>query len=178
MANMSAAEMLKAEMAGLSPVKPSSSLPPKPIVTQAPPAPSTTLDASRMSTSPADDSDDFPGFGTHSRPSALAPPPVPQQQTRSDTPAESDADADGEVDPDAMSLTGNEGPANGNAEDVDAILAGAKRKFEEGPGTNDEVDDEVVTVEEDDDDEAIAERKRLALKVNADGTVEQEDIVK
>jgi 5'-3' exoribonuclease 2 len=177
MANMSAAEVLKAEMSGLVPVKPA--LPVKP--TPAPPSetiPSpATLEASPMSIDPTsqnavdDDPDDVPGFGNHRNSSVVVPAPPSEQKVESmaiDTPAESDADADGEPDPDEQPIT------EGIAGDVNQTSAGVKRKFEEGPGATEDADD-VVTVEEDDD---APPEVALALKVNADGTVDQEDTVK
>lgn len=171
MANMSAAEVLKAEMSGLSPAKPDRSLPIKPpsaaSVTVSPPV---TLEASPMSVSPPipnfvpglpdDDSDDVPGFGNHHNALPLHDIPVKPSLM------ESDADADGELDPDILSMNGT--PVG----EVDQA-AGMKRKFEEGPGVDD-ADDE-VTVE--DDDDALVDGP-LALKVNPDGTVEQGDTVK
>lgn len=171
MANMSAAEVLKAEMSGLSPVKPDRSLPIKPpptaSVTVSSPA---TLEASPMSTSPPtrnfvpglleDDSDDVPGFGNHRNGSALPLVDVSMNAT----PTENDADADGEPDPDALQIDGG---TTGKVE----LVAGTKRKFGEGPAID---DDDEVTVEDDDD---VPVDAPLAMKVNPDGTVEQEDTV-
>jgi 5'-3' exoribonuclease 2 len=171
MANMSAAEVLKAEMSGLSPVKPDRSLPIKPLpavsITVSPPA---TLEASPMSDSPPirnfvpgvldDDSDDVPGFGNHRNGVALPLADVLMKAP----PMDNDVDADGEPDPDAL-------PMNEGTDEVERV-AGIKRKFDEGPAVGD-ADDE-VTVEDDDD----AVEGPLALKVNSDGTVEQADTVK
>jgi len=168
MANMSAAEVLKAEMSGLSPVKPDRSLPVKPpptvSITVSPPA---TLEASPMSASPPvrhfvpglpdDDSDDVPGFGKH-RNSVVHPLADVSMKVPL---AESDADAD----PDASYV------GVGSMGEVEQT-AGMKRKFEEGPGVGDA--DEEVTVQDDDD----AVDGPPALKVNPDGTVEQADTVK
>lgn len=171
MANMSAAEVLKAELSGLSPVKASASSKPPRVPT--PPQP--------VNLNRADAQDDanmsIPGLGSHSRtngaPAALPslPPPV-APSLRSETPGESDADADGDPDPDTkMDSVEPEG-----GKDVDSsIHAGAKRKFEEGPGSDDVVNDVVIVEEEDDD---APPSMNMALKVNADGTVEQEDTVK
>ncbi|KAG6907833.1 hypothetical protein DXG01_007215 [Tephrocybe rancida] len=172
MANLSAAEVLKAEMSGLVPVK---SLPAKPATPSKPVVPVASLEAAPMSTSPADSGpnptapdDEVPGFGNHRN-----VVPAPQPESKSDAmvvdanTADADADAEGESDPDSLMN------ANG---DIDHV-AGVKRKFEEGPAAPDDAADDVVTVEEDDDappDVAAAP----ALKVNADGTVEQEDTVK
>jgi 5'-3' exoribonuclease 2 len=159
MANMSAAEVLKAQLNGLSPVKPSAK--------DSPVSKSEPMDESNVD----DDMDGVPGLGTFSRqrdPSpSLPPPPVPQLPS-SQTPAESDADA--ELDPDAkMPSTDSEAVAG----EVLDILAGAKRKFEEGPGSDEPAED-VVMIEDDEDDPTPS----LTLKVNSDGTAEQEDHVK
>jgi len=173
MANMSAAEVLKAELSGLSPVKaPTSSKPPR---ASTPPQP--------MDLNPPDAQDDasisIPGLGSHSRTNtngaAAALPPLPPPvapSLRSETPGESDADADGDPDPDTkMDSVEPEG-----SKDVDSnIHAGVKRTFEEGPGSDDVVNDVVIVEEEDDD---APPSMNIALKVNADGTVEQEDTVK
>ena len=57
------------------------------------------------------------------------------------------------------------------------VLTNQKRSFEEGPGAPD-LEEEVVTVEGTDDDESPSDVNSLAYKVNADGTVTQEDTVK
>ena len=156
MANMSAAEVLKAQLNGLSPVKPSAKDSPVPVFKPEP----------MNESNDDDDMDGVPGLGAFSRqrdPSpSLPPPPVPQ------TPAESDADADAELDPDAKMLSADSEAVSGEVLD---ILAGAKRKFEEGPGSDEPVED--VMIEEDDDP-----TPSLTLKVNSDGTAEQEDHVK
>lgn len=152
MANLSAAEVLKAELAGLSPVKSSASksaLPSKPVERQ--PAIVTEI----------------PGLGSFNRNNAV----VPVRPVDMDTSiGESDMDADGEPDPDAKVTHAINSETNEEAD----ISIGTKRKFEEGPGTgvNDVIED-VVTIEDDDEPAATP-----ALKVNADGTVEQEDTVK
>lgn len=171
MANMSAAEMLKAEMSGLSSVKPDRSLPIKPPsaapVTGSHPA---TLEASPMASPPIrnfvpepldNDPYDVPGFGNHRNGTVLPLADVPMTAP----PVESDTDADGDPDPDALAM--NEGSAN----DV-VQSAGIKRKFEEGPGIDDTDED---TIEDDGD---VPADGPLALKVNPDGTVEQEDTVR
>lgn len=177
MANMSAADVLRAELSGPNLVKLARSLPVKPV--SAPPSvlvPNASLEASPMSISPAvrnipppstfpdDDSDDVPGLGNHrSSSTVISPLPDPKASVI----PEDDADADGELDPDAVMANVD------NAIEVD-VLAGAKRKFEEGPVASDEADDTIAAEE---DDEASPDVP-LALKVNADGTVEQEDKVK
>jgi 5'-3' exoribonuclease 2 len=161
MANMSAAEVLKAQLNGLSPVKPSVKASP---ISKPDPVNGPNAD---------DDMDGVPGLGAYPRqrdpsPSLLLPP-VPQIPGFQ-TPAESDPDADGEMDPDTKMLSNDSEAVAGEVLD---ILAGAKRKFEEGPGSDEPAED-VVTVEEDDDDTSPS----LTLKVNSDGTAEQDDHVK
>ncbi|KAF8165046.1 XRN 5'-3' exonuclease N-terminus-domain-containing protein [Crassisporium funariophilum] len=162
MANMSAAEMLKAELSGLSPVKP-------PAVKKTSPSPATSMEG--IEPLPSDPTDDVPGLRAHANHknivSSLLPPPIPQS-TRSQTPAESDADADGDPDPDAKMLSGEDA-----TDEVHDMLTGAKRKFEEGPGSDEPAED-VTAIEGEDDDAPPT----LNLKVNSDGTVEQEDTVK
>jgi 5'-3' exoribonuclease 2 len=163
MANMSAAEVLKAQLNGLSPVKPSAKDSPV-LVSKPEPMTESNVD---------DDLDGVPGLGALSRqrdPSpSLPPPPVPQLP-RSQTPAESDADADAELDPDTKMLSADSEAVAGEVLD---IPAGAKRKFEDGPGSDEPAED-VVMIEEDEDDPTPS----LTLKVNSDGTAEQEDHVK
>ncbi|KAH6915445.1 exoribonuclease 2 [Coprinopsis sp. MPI-PUGE-AT-0042] len=130
MANMSAAEVLKAELAGLSPVKPSKNAPPSPPKEEA-----------KM-----EQDDSVPGLRS---------------------------EASLVLDPQAM-----EG-VEPKEEDIPVPamehITPVKRKFEEGPGSTEDADGEdVVAIE--DEEEVPAEAK--ALKVNSDGTVEQEDTVK
>ena len=161
MANMSAAEVLKAQLNGLSPVKPSAKDSPVPVSKPEP------MNESYVD----DDMDGVPGLGAFScqrDPSPSLPPPVPQLP-RTQTPAESDADADTELDPDTKMLSAVPEAVAGDPLDM---LAGAKRKFEEGPGSDEPAED--VMIEEDDDDPTPS----LILKVNSDGTAEQEDHVK
>ncbi|KAK0461903.1 exoribonuclease 2 [Desarmillaria tabescens] len=132
MANMSAAEMLKAELSG----KPDLSLPAKPPATAD--VPSATLDASRMR-SPS------------SRPTATV------------------MQADSSLSQDISMESITDVPQI----DDDSVVAGTKRKVEEGP----EADDDTLPDEEE-EDTAIGITSSLSLKVNADGTVEQEDTVK
>ncbi|KAF8897241.1 XRN 5'-3' exonuclease N-terminus-domain-containing protein [Infundibulicybe gibba] len=170
MANMSAAEMLKAELSGLTPVKPNLALPPKPSPTTIAPTPS--LDASRMSEISSNgfsnDMDEVPGFGQHRRNTNVTQSISTVQETSNPsdpTPMESDPDADGDPDPDDKQMNVD---LAGSAE----VTVGVKRKL--GEGTEEEVEE--VAVEE--DDEAPGDASALALKVNPDGSVEQEDTVK
>ncbi|GLB33518.1 putative XRN 5'-3' exonuclease N-terminus [Lyophyllum shimeji] len=178
MANMSAAEVLKAEMAGLAPVKPLPAKPPpssKPVV-----PPIATLEASPMSSSPvaagykdptlpADD-DDVPGLGTYRSSSQAVLVSQVEVKSESMLSEVNDVDADGEPDPDVST---SEDVSVG----VDTVVAGVKRKFEEGPAATDPLD-EVVTVEEDDDDAPPDAASIAPVKVNPDGTVDQEDTVR
>lgn len=148
MANMSAAEVLKAELAGLSPLKASAS--------------SKTAPQSKPADPQPDNAIDIPGLGSFAR----------HNDTLSVQPSdveinvgESDMDADGDPDPDEKMMFVNE--------DEPDVSIGIKRKFEEGPGTVEDAAEDVVTIEEEDDTPAVP-----AVKVNADGTVDQEDTVK
>ncbi|KAG5637629.1 hypothetical protein H0H81_003910 [Sphagnurus paluster] len=172
MANMSAAEVLKAEMSGLMPVKSLPAKPPSPVKPVAPPT--VTLEAAPMSISPVpvgfrapappahEDDDEVPGLGNHRNSSiSVLPPPPSETNSQSMITDPNDADAGGDLDSDV--LMGGDGD--------NKISVGSKRKLEEG---TDDADD-VVTVEEDDD---VPDASGLALKVRPDGTVEQEDTVK
>jgi 5'-3' exoribonuclease 2 len=139
MANMSAAEMLKAELAGTKPVKPDLSLPPKP-----------TFTTEFAITSPAATDDEFPGLGSHD---------ISNDVKTSEDGMEEDADAEGEPDPDSLPA------ANGDS--------GVKRKIDEA---EDETDNILGSDEDDAPDDVVHASK--ALKVNPDGTVDQEDTVR
>lgn len=174
MANLSAAEVLKAELSGLVPVKPDLSLPAKPSVNTdvVPPA---TLEPLRMSNDPppreTSNSDDIPGFGAHNGGSVIA---VPSQEPASEPIAvDADVDADAEGEPDLEDKIAVDGePADTEPASTEDSLSG-KRKFEEGPG-EDEADETLADDEEAPADGAVT----YALKVNADGTVDQPDTVK
>jgi len=104
--------------------------------------------------SPAATDDEFPGFGGHD---------ISSDAKTSEDGME-DADAEGEPDPDSQ-------PA-ANGDSVDTFLAGVKRKI-------DEVDveaDNNLGSDEDDASEDVA-RVSKVLKVNPDGTVDQEDTI-
>jgi 5'-3' exoribonuclease 2 len=157
MANMSAADVLRAELGGGS-AKLDLSLPMKPIssaISSSAAAPSASLDAARMSmplpkasTTSSDDAagedqEEFPGLGG----------------TTSDLPSETALDT-----------------AKMDVTIADDETHGTKRTYEEGPGAPGDGGDEDITIEE--EEEAVLTSKRLALKVNPDGTVEQEDTVR
>ncbi|KAF9057427.1 XRN 5'-3' exonuclease N-terminus-domain-containing protein [Panaeolus papilionaceus] len=159
MANMSAAEVLKAELAGLSPVKPSAKAaqPPAPAPQEqevqqqpaSPPKPVVTEDENM------DDDDDVPGLGAR-------PAPVQVSATTSD--------------PSNVADIFNE-DVHPMIEDDGGV--GTKRKFEEGPGSEDaDGEDDVVVIEDEPEEDGDVAPTTLALKVNPDGTVEQEDTIK
>jgi 5'-3' exoribonuclease 2 len=144
MANMSAGEVLKAELFGLSPTKPDLSLPPKPSTPDINllPTPTSALEATKMSVD-AHNPNEIPSVGP---------------QFSSDTVG-------------IENNTIDEDFNTGEVSDPDAIEApsiGTKRKHED---TDDGQDD--LPLEDDD-----VPTSSLAMKVNPDGTVEQEDIVK
>lgn len=157
MANMSAADVLRAELGGGS-AKLDLSLPMKPIssaISSSAAAPSASLDAARMSmplpkasTTSSDDAagedqEEFPGLGG----------------ATSDLPSETALDT-----------------AKMDVTIADDETHGTKRTYEEGPGAPGDGGDEDIAIEE--EEEAILTSTRLALKVNPDGTVEQEDTVR
>ncbi|KAJ7688447.1 XRN 5'-3' exonuclease N-terminus-domain-containing protein [Mycena rosella] len=178
MANMSAAEMLKAELSGAVPVKPNLSLPAKPATT-APGAdsfiPSTpATDTSRLSNGTLSVPDEgIPGFGNHPPSTTTATPSLPNDDavTVVEPAPETDADAEGEVDTDE--------PMNGDSATMDTTMnsdddstlgaGGLKRKLSDMS----DVVDETLGDEEDDAPPDVS----IRLKVNADGTVDQEDKV-
>jgi len=144
MANLSAADRLKAEMAGLMPVKPKRSSSPS---------------KSAFSALPVSDAPDaeVPGLGSFDPPQfeeksveMIVEPPSSLPETESNT----------EITNVVSSATG--------------APRGTKRLFEEAK--EDLIDPEHVG--EDEDEEEITTTRSLALKVNADGTVEQEDTVR
>ncbi|KAH9963129.1 XRN 5'-3' exonuclease N-terminus-domain-containing protein [Russula dissimulans] len=152
MANLSAAETLKAELASLVPVK-SRAQPPKPIVAPPPPPPA-PVDFSVGPATAAGVDMKVPGLGT-SDPEALL----------ANTHTE-----DTSVDEVEMSST--------SAATEVASVAGVKRSFETITDTPVEEDSVVVDDDLDADAEAGSASWSLAYKVNADGTVEQEDTVR
>jgi hypothetical protein len=170
MANMSAAEMLKAELSGAVPVKPNLSLPAKPATTA--PGADTFIppsDPSSLSNGiPPDDDEGVPGFGNHhaitSTSTASLPPPSHdgEAMTVETIPDKSaDADANGDVDFDESM----------NSDAADDSVAGVKRKLSD---IDDVVDD---SLGDDVDDDAPADVSVLKFKVNADGSVDQPDTV-
>ena len=176
-ANMSAAEILKAEMASLMPVKASrSSINSSSTAAVAAPPPSAppvepSSAQSATSTTPVTSTDDveIPGLGGLS---AATTTTSMSETSVSVLPPESSID----------SIDGEEIPAE--AEDslmTDALeQRGVKRSLDEveAEDAEAEVDPDVtVDIGPDDEEEAPADTS-LALKVNPDGTVEQEDTVK
>lgn len=160
MANMSAAEMLKAELSGVTPVKPDP-LPPKPLPPTTAATPTSNGDVMRM------EEDEVPGLGNHNLTPHISLDPPITQTMKSETPADCDMDAEGDPDPDVVAGSSDAGIVSRD------ISPSHKRHFEEGPGSK-EVPEDVVVIEEEDDDAPPS----LVLKVNADGTVEQQDTVK
>jgi 5'-3' exoribonuclease 2 len=150
MANLSAAETLKAELASLVPVK-SRAQPPKPIVAPPPPAPA-PVDFSVGPASAADVDINVPGLGSSDPETVLA----------------------AHTHVDDTSVDGVEMSSTSTAIEV-APVAGVKRSFEaisDSPVDGGSVEDDDI------DAEAASAAKSLAYKVNADGTVEQEDTVR
>lgn len=157
LANLSAAETLKAEIASLVPLKPSASstkVAPAPALapTPTPPVPLTQTDG------PSEDVDEIPGLSVPEELLSAEPAPIAED------PAPNIADAPEEsAEDDTMKV-----------DEAEALLHGIKRKIE--------------TVEEEDSDEGVGSEEEApagteaatsyALKVNPDGTVEQEDTVK
>jgi 5'-3' exoribonuclease 2 len=152
MANLSAAETLKAEMASLMPVK-SRAQTSKPIV--APPPPATApIDYSAGPATAAGVDIAVPGLGIGTG----DPPPEPVL---------ANAGAD---DPSVDGVDMSSAPA---ADEV-ASVTGVKRRYEAVADTPADED----SIGDDDDKETDSASKNLAFKVNADGTVEQEDTVR
>lgn len=144
MANMSAAEVLKAELAGLVPVKTSaSSLTSDP--TAAAPTPQPTNGDVSLTTKviPAaeDEDSDFPGLG--------GPGPNVTQNV-----------VNGDADVDMPDSASGKSPR------------GEKRKHDVGDA------EETLPLDEEDEDADGTDATSYALKVNADGTVEQQDTVR
>jgi 5'-3' exoribonuclease 2 len=146
MANLSAAETLKAEMASLMPVK-SRAQPPKPIVAP-PPPPAAPVDFNVGPVSAVEVDIKVPGLGTGDPETLLAN-------------AHADVDA---VEMSSVSTATEVGP-----------VAGVKRPFE---ATTDTTIDEDYVGGDDVDAETASAQRSLDYKVNADGTVEQEDAVR
>lgn len=149
MANLSAAETLKAELASLMPVK-SRAHPPKPIVAP-PPPPAAPADVNAGPVSAVEVDIKVPGLGTSDPETLLA-----------------NAHAD-DTSIDAVEMS-----SVSTATEV-APVAGVKRPFE--TITDITVDEDYVGGD-DVDAETASAQKSLAYKVSADGTVEQEDTVR
>jgi 5'-3' exoribonuclease 2 len=204
MANMSAAEALKAEMAALQPVKASTkaSLPPKPVSSiQLPETPSSAITSS-LPSNPSISSipTDVPAVSVRSDPESDVPglsfpTPVPVDLTPSDGSVVMPDDgpilytmpSDGDVSTNATAEKASIGDASMDGVEInpdpsktvvaDPEAHGTKRKLDESLSGGDEADESTITPEED-DAPADAETAGLTLKVNPDGTVEQEDHVR
>ncbi len=149
MANLSAAETLKAELASLMPVK-SRVQPPKPIVAP-PPPPAAPVDFSVGPVTAVEVDIKVPGLGTSGPETLLANPHA-----------------------DDTSVNAVEMSSASTATEV-ASAAGVKRPFE---AIADSTIDETSFVADDVDAETASVQRSLAYKVSADGTVEQEDTVR
>lgn len=169
MANMSAAEAFKAELAGLAPLKPKapSSQPQPPGISSPSSVTAPALDDSGGSgaTKPSADLDeDIPGF-------EVSPDEV--DMTRVDSELETGDDvAKIEPDEEMMSVS----PQVADPPPEESVVAGSKRKIEEVDSA-----DESGIVKLDEEDDAPKELEGNGTKkriVNADGTVEQEDTVR
>jgi 5'-3' exoribonuclease 2 len=148
MANLSAAETLKAELASLMPVK-SRAQAPKPIV--APPPPPAPVDFSVGPATAGDVDIKVPGLGTRDPETLLVDTHV------------DDASVD-EVEMGSTSATLEV-----------ASVTGVKRSFE---SISDCPVDEDSAGDDDGNVETTSASRSLTYKVNADGTVEQEDTVR
>ncbi|KAJ7368034.1 exoribonuclease 2, partial [Mycena albidolilacea] len=181
MANLSAAEMLKAELSGAVPVKPNLSLPAKPATTAPgtdtflpPPPPDSS---SSLSNGTPDHDEGVPGFGNHhASTAAMSDPPhdpddptVPVEPTALNG-AEGDVETDEPMNSDVSTVTID---TVMNSDD-DSVTSGLKRKLSE----MEDAGSETIIDEEDDAPPDVSVRLPNALKVNTDGTVEQEDTVK
>ncbi|CDO73982.1 hypothetical protein BN946_scf185043.g31 [Trametes cinnabarina] len=183
LANMSAAEVLKAEMGvPLIPLKPSkSSLTSTPAVPPAAPTTETTdiePSVSNGTVADGDDEPEIPGLG-----GASAAPAASSVETSASV--EPVLLVENDVNP---SATGEVEPPTVEPEDLlmgdDTTPRGVKRTIDEVEAEDAELDaeaDEDVIVEDlgsDDDEDSAPTNTSLKLKVNPDGTVEQEDVVK
>ena len=165
MANMSAAEVLKAELAGLTPVKPSANSFSS-ASTPAVPTPNATADgdvppAVVANMELSDEGTDIPGLGVGPDNSNYVIESMDVDEDRSENEL-------------------SNGVTNGASLESPH---GTKRKHEVAEAEDEEVEaaegDVTIPVEEDDDDDAnAAVATNYALKVNADGTVDQEDTVR
>ncbi|KAJ3743348.1 exoribonuclease 2 [Lentinula detonsa] len=170
MANMSAAEVLKAELAGLIPVKQSGSkVDSKPVIL---PSDSEPMVISNSPTTPSVDitmtvehEDDVPGFGTQS---------IPDESITNTSSIPIDSDMPISEKNDGSSENGT--TVDADDAEAESTLAGTKRKRDDL--NTDEIGESVVV---EDDDEPPADGPHSpspAFKVNPDGTVSQEDTVK
>ena len=176
LANMSAADVLKAELAGLVPVKASASktsvpTPAAPLV-----ADKMSVDTSvkRESPQPPVQMDERPDTDvrveteTNETNVKMEATETPIKSETTETSMDGSAESEGAAPlPDGDEIIGD------STEDQASADGAPKRKFEEGPGAPD-VDEDVVTVEEEEEEDASP----LKMTKNADGSIEQEDRVK
>ncbi|KAJ7276141.1 XRN 5'-3' exonuclease N-terminus-domain-containing protein [Mycena haematopus] len=175
MANLSAAEMLKAELSGAVPVKPNLSLPAKPATTAPgtdtfmPPPPPPDSSSSLSNGSP-DHDEGVPGLGNHHAiTSALSDPPDDHNDSTVSVEPTPVNGADGDVETDKPMGDVTADTIDTLNSDDDSSVGGLKRKLSDMEDVGDE------TIPDDDED---APDVSMRLKVNSDGTVEQEDTVK
>jgi 5'-3' exoribonuclease 2 len=162
MANMSAAEVLKAELGGLQPVKQSASSPTK----LQPPAPSAAAPTPAfIDMEPeAEDEMNLPGLGN-------APALDSLPFVLSEVPGSDMDGSNHEVLGESHSPSQDDMEVRHESEDeASKLLQGVKRKFDQ---TEDSDETSGISDEDEEQDKSI-----LALKVNPDGTVEQEDTVR
>lgn len=168
LANMSAAEMLKAEMASLVPVKASRSSTTSSTTATSSTTLATSASVTSITTVASADDAEIPGLGGLSSvtSSSLSETSMPVDTSLSAESGDQQDDIDGEEIPaeaeDSVMTDGTE-------------LRGVKRSLDEVE-TEDAEDDAEVTAPSD-EEEAPGDTS-YALKVNPDGTVEQEDTVK
>lgn len=168
MANMSAAEALKAELANLKPLKPKSSSSKAPSQTTMAPPPGLTAPDAQPSSAPeptaSADEGGIPGLDVMiEEPAASESHPEPEPEPESSTPSKPNS---------AQPVVSEPIPAAVNSTANSPSVAGVKRKLDEietfASGVTTPLD------EEESQDTAPA-KKRV---VHADGTVETEDTVK
>ncbi|KZS98086.1 hypothetical protein SISNIDRAFT_207132 [Sistotremastrum niveocremeum HHB9708] len=175
MANMTAAEALKADMSALKPLKPTNGKSPSKFTTPAKPAPPPPVEPSP--TQPVEEEEDsdmgIPGFGVLPEP----PMPVSTETPEADVSVDSLPVAENDAEDSRMS---SNGPGDEPDTSIDAgsnidSPRGVKRSI----GEANSADESFVSAADDDDAPPSAEAATtLARVVHKDGTVEQEDTIK
>jgi hypothetical protein len=171
---MSAAEALKAQMAGLAPVKKK-----QPIKAEKPadkPVPMDVSDDVQPGTTGAPSGNEVvPGLAASGDEMVVVDDKAVQVLVDSGTGGVEGKESDAIVaDPPEAD---NEMDADGDPIEDGGSIVGTKRTFEEGPGAI-TPPDEGVTVVEEEDEEAEPVAVSYTLTVKADGSVDQEDTVK